>query len=79
MEELVGFISANNNRKKLLSLLSAKKAMDIERIVKTMHIFPPSVDKIIEELIEKELVEKEGDNYRLTELGETVERIIHNL
>jgi Mn-dependent DtxR family transcriptional regulator len=44
-----------------------------------MHIFPPSVDKIIEELIEKELVEKEGDNYRLTELGETVERIIHNL
>lgn len=79
MEELVGFVTGNNNRKKLLSLLGSKKDMDAERIAKTMHIFRPSVDKIIEELIGKELVERQGGNYRLTELGATVERIIHNL
>lgn len=79
MEELVGFVTGNNNRKKLLSLLGSKKDMDAERIAKTMHIFRPSVDKIIEELVGKELVEREGDNYRLTELGVTVERMISNL
>lgn len=79
MEELVGFVTGNNNRKKLLSLLGSKKDMDAERIAKTMHIFRPSLDKIIEELVEKELIEKQEDNYRLTELGVTVERMIHNL
>lgn len=79
MEELVGFVTGNNNRKKLLSLLGSKKEMDTERIAKTIHIFRPSVDKIIEELVEKELVERQGDNYRLTDLGATVERMIHNL
>lgn len=79
MEELVGFVTGNNNRKKLLSLLGSKKDMDAERIAKTMHIFRPSVDKIIEELVEKELIEKQEENYRLTELGLTIERMIHNL
>jgi predicted transcriptional regulator len=79
MEELVGFVTGNNNRKKLLSLLGSKKEMDTERIAKTIHIFRPSVDKIIEELVEKELVERQGDNFRLTDLGATVERMIHNL
>jgi predicted transcriptional regulator len=54
MEELVGFVTGNNNRTKLLSLLGSKKDMDAERIAKIMHIFKPSVDKIIEELVEKE-------------------------
>ncbi|AGB48494.1 Sugar-specific transcriptional regulator TrmB [Methanomethylovorans hollandica DSM 15978] len=79
MEELVGFVTGNNNRKKLLSLLGSKKEMDSERIAKTMHIFRPSVDKIIEELVEKELVEKQGANYKLTDLGATVERTIQNI
>ena len=79
MEELVGFVTGNNNRQKVLALLGSKKEMDVERIAKTLHIFRPSVDKITEELVEKELVEKEGANYRLTELGATVERMIHNI
>jgi len=79
MEELVGFVTGNNNRKKLLSLLGSKKEMDSERIAKTMHIFRPYVDKIIEELVEKELVEKQGANYKLTDLGATVERTIQNI
>ncbi len=79
MEELIGFVTGNNNRRKLLSLLGSKKEMDTERIARTMHIFRPSVDKIIEEMVEKELVEKQGDNYRLTDLGATVERTIQNI
>ncbi len=79
MEELVGFVTGNNNRKKLLSLLGSKKDLDAERIAKTIHIFRPSVDKIIEELVEKGLIERQESNYRLTELGAAVERMIHNL
>jgi predicted transcriptional regulator len=79
MEELVGFVTGNNNRKKLLSLLGSKKDLDAERIAKTIHIFRPSVDKIIEELVEKGLIERQESNYRLTELGVAVERMIHNL
>lgn len=79
MEELVGFVTGNNNRQKLLSLLGSRKDMDAEHIAKTMHIFRPSLDKIIEELVEKELIEKQEENYRLTELGVTVERMIQNL
>ncbi|WP_321419757.1 helix-turn-helix domain-containing protein [uncultured Methanomethylovorans sp.] len=79
MEELVGFVTGNNNRKKLLSLLGSKKDLDAERIAKTIHIFRPSVDKIIEELVEKGLIERQESNYRLTELGIAVERMIHNL
>ncbi|MGB3908584.1 MAG: transcriptional regulator [Methanomethylovorans sp.] len=79
MEELIGFVTGNNNRTKLMSLLGSKKEMDAERIAKTMHVFRPSVDRIIEELVEKELLEKQGDNYRLTELGIAVERAIQNI
>ncbi len=79
MEELVGFVTGNNNRKKLLSLLGSKKDLDAERIAKTIHIFRPSVDKIIEELVEKGLIERQESNYKLTELGVAVERMIHNL
>jgi predicted transcriptional regulator len=79
MEELIGFVTGNNNRTKLLSVLGSKKEMDADRIAKTMHVFRPSVDKIIEEMMEKELLERQGDNYRLTELGITVERKIQNI
>ena len=79
MEELIGFVTGNNNRMKLLSLLGSKKEMDAEHIAKTMHVFRPSVDKIIEEMMEKELLERQGDNYRLTGLGITVERTIQNI
>ncbi|WP_091688041.1 transcriptional regulator [Methanococcoides sp. NM1] len=77
MDELMGFITGNKNRQKLLALLGSKGEMDAARIAKNMHVVKPSVDKILAELVEKELLSEDGGVYDLTELGTTVERSIH--
>ncbi|MCG7851293.1 MAG: transcriptional regulator [Methanosarcinaceae archaeon] len=79
MNELIGFVTGNSNRQKLLELLGSKNNLNGARIAKTLHIARPVTDKILEEMIEKELVAKEGELYQLTELGTTVERRIHNI
>lgn len=79
MDELIGFITGNNNRQKLLALLGSKHQLDAEKLAKNMHIARPSVDKIVAELIDKELIEQENDVYKLTELGEALERKVHNI
>jgi len=79
MDELIGFVTGNNNRQKLLALLGSKGSVDAARIVKIMHLAHPFTDKILDELMEKELIVKEDELYQLTELGTTVERRIHNI
>lgn len=79
MEELMGFVTGNKNRQKLLTLLGSKHQLDAVKLAKNMHIARPSVDKIIGELIEKELVVMESDVYSLTELGETLERKVQSI
>lgn len=79
MDEILGFVTGNTNRQKLLALLGSKGDMDAPRIAKTMRLVRPAVDRILQELSEKELVRKEGEMYRLTELGALVEKKIHGL
>ncbi len=79
MDELIGFVTGNNNRQKLLALLGSKGELDAARIAKTMHLVRFTVDGILKELLEKELVERTGELYKLTELGGTVERQVHNI
>ncbi|AEH61626.1 conserved hypothetical protein [Methanosalsum zhilinae DSM 4017] len=79
MDELIGFVTGSNNRQKLLGLLGSKGEADADRIAKMMHVFRPSVEKILDELMERKLVEKKGEVYQLTELGEEVNGRIHAL
>ena len=79
MDELIGFVTGNNNRQKILALLGSKGELDAARIAKTMHLVRFTVDGILKELLEKELVVKTGELYRLTELGGIVERQVHNM
>ena len=44
-----------------------------------MHIARPSVEKIVGELLEKELIVQESDVYMLTELGESLERKVQSI
>lgn len=78
IDELLGFVTGNNNRQKLLQLLGSKGSMETERIGKTMHVVRPSVDKTLDELLERGLIEKQGNSYQLTETGTYVERELHN-
>ena len=79
MDELIGFVTGNNNRQKLLALLGSKGELDAARIAKTMHLVRFTVDGILAKLLEKELVVKTGELYELTELGSAVERQVHNM
>ncbi|HJH32734.1 MAG TPA: transcriptional regulator [Methanosarcinaceae archaeon] len=79
MDELIGFVTGNNNRQKILALLGSKGELDPARIAKTTHMVRISVDRILKDLLEKGLVVKEGEMYQLTALGGTVERQVHNM
>lgn len=79
MNELVGFVNANNVRQKVLSLLSSKGKMEGERIAKTLRVPYPTVSKTLEELEEKELITKNEEMYSLTETGVKVEKMIQQI
>lgn len=79
MEDLIGFVSGNKNRQKLLALLGSKNKLDAEKMAKNMHVAYPSVNKIIQELLEKDLIKQDENTYSLTELGESVERRIQSI
>ena len=79
MDELIGFVTGNNNRQKLMALLGSKGELDAARIAKTLHLVRFSVDGILKGLLEKELIVKEDELYKLTQIGTAVERQVHNM
>jgi len=70
MEELIGFVASNNKLSKVLAVLDSKGSMDGDTIAKTTRLV--GTDKVIEELVEKKLIEHRGGKYALTELGKQV-------
>ncbi|MBP2030734.1 Mn-dependent DtxR family transcriptional regulator [Methanohalophilus levihalophilus] len=78
-EELMGFVTGNNNRQKLLTLLGSKGELDVKHISKLMHVIEPSVEKMVSELEEKGLLSGNNGLYSLTEEGTAIERKIQNI
>ncbi len=79
MEELIGFVTGNKNRQKLLALLGSRHEMNADLLARNMHIARPSADRIIGELVDKGLIMQDSDSYRLTELGESLERKMQSI
>jgi len=79
MEDMIGFVTGNKNRQKLLSLLGSKHELDVDRLAKNMHVASPSVKKIIEEMLEKGLIKQDKGSYSLTELGDAVEKRVRTI
>ncbi|MDI3539027.1 MAG: hypothetical protein PWR29_288 [Methanolobus sp.] len=79
MEDMIGFVTGNKNRQKLLSLLGSKHELDVDRLAKNMHVASPSVKKIIEEMLEKGLIKQDNGSYSLTELGDAVEKRVRTI
>ncbi|ODV50044.1 winged helix-turn-helix protein [Methanohalophilus euhalobius] len=75
----MGFVTGNTNRQKLLEMLASKGELETSRIAKNMHLAQPSVKRLVEELMEKELVVENEGKCSLTELGTTIERKVQNL
>ncbi len=79
MEELIGFVTGNKNRQKLIALLESRHQLDADKIARNMRIARPSVDRIIAELLEKELIEQKSGVYELTELGRLLGHKVQNI
>jgi len=64
-----GFILSNQYRKVIFeAFVSGETRLD--HIMKKHHIVPPVAKRVISELINEGLLEKQGDQYRLTPEGE---------
>ena len=72
MEEIAGFVNGNVNRRKILEILDSKGDADAVRIAKIARIIPAAATQILTDLSARNLVQKNGDKYGLTDEGKTV-------
>ncbi|GEM_PF-505937 len=79
MDEYMGFVTGNKNRRKMLALLASNDELEGSRLAKSMRIARPSAEKVLAELIEKGLVVRADDSFRLTELGSAVEKRMQSI
>jgi len=79
MEELIGFVSGNYKRDKILGLLGSQGPLDEKLISKRTRMVPMMVIKILDELMEKGLVEEKERLFSLTEKGIEVENKMKGL
>ncbi len=75
-EELIGYVTGNINRDRIMKILESKGAEKSEVIAKRARIPSRTASKILLELKEKGLVEQEGENFKLTAKGEEVVKAI---
>jgi predicted transcriptional regulator len=79
MEELIGFVSGNDKRDKILGLLGSQGPLDEKLISKRTRMVPKMAQKILDELMEKGLVEEKEGLFLLTEKGIEVENKMKSL
>ena len=79
MDELIGFISSNDKRDRILGILGHHGTLDRELIAKRARMIPLTAGKILEELREKGLVDEKNGNYSLTQTGTEVENKMKGL
>ena len=79
MEELIGFVSGNYKRDKILGLLGSQGPLDEKLISKRTRMVPRMALKILNELMEKGLVENTEGLFSLTEKGVEVENKMKGL
>lgn len=79
MDELMGFVSGNDKRGKILSILGHQDALDRQLIAKRVRMVPQSASKILDELLDKGLVTENNGTFSLTEVGKEVEKTMKGL
>lgn len=79
MEELIGFVSGNDKREKIMGLLGSQGPLDEKLISKRTRMVPKMALKIMDELKEKGLVQEKEDLFSLTEKGIEVENKMKGL
>ncbi|WP_424359724.1 hypothetical protein [Methanocella sp. MCL-LM] len=75
VEAIVGYISGNARRKQIVEALS-KGAEDVEALGKLTRIPRLSLEKMMEEMAGKNIVKKEKNGYKLTDIGEQATTVL---
>lgn len=79
MDELIGFVSGNDKRDKILGILGHHGPLDQKLLAKRARMIPQSAAKILDELQEKGLVEVNNGIFSLTEKGTEIENMMKSL
>ncbi|MBC2698179.1 MAG: transcriptional regulator [ANME-2 cluster archaeon] len=79
MDELIGFVSSNDKRDRIMGILGHHGTLDRELIAKRARMIPLTTGKILEELQEKGLVEEKEGLFSLTLIGNEVENKMKGL
>lgn len=79
MEELIGFVNGNVNRRKVLEIIGSKGPNEAQRIAKIARLIPSATDQLLGDLEAKGLVQKTDGKYELTEQGKAVADVIRTI
>ena len=79
MDELIGFVSSNDKRNRILGILGHHGTLDQELLAKRARMIPQTAGKILEELRDKGLVEEKDGLFSLTSTGNEVENRMKGL
>jgi len=74
MNELIGYVLGNRQRERVMGILGSRGAIAQEKIAKLERIPAPAVSRVLQELLEKGLVSREGEAWKLSETGVQVEK-----
>ena len=70
----IGFIMGNKQREKVMQIISSKGKLSAERIAKFEHIPLAGVNKVLQELAQRNILSDEGGQWCLTEMGQEIEK-----
>lgn len=71
-EELEGFLLGNPKRRQIVNALEEDGSLELSRIAKKKRIPKRVVEGLLEGLLDKGVVEREDDEYGLSEVGEKI-------
>jgi predicted transcriptional regulator len=76
VEEIAGFISGNVKRKQVLDVLDKNGSKTYESIRKITRMPKIILDKVLKDMTEFGVVEKQNDTFDLTEKGKKVASVL---
>ena len=70
----IGFIMGNKQRERVIQVLSSKGSLSAEKIAKFEHIPLAGVNKVLQELAQRNILSEEKGTWKLTETGQEIDK-----
>ncbi|OUJ19422.1 Transcriptional regulator containing HTH domain ArsR family [Methanonatronarchaeum thermophilum] len=79
VDEAKGFVIGNANARQVISVLKKDGAATAELIIKKKRLIEKPALDVLDELVDKGVIEKDGKEYVLTDIGNKVAEEVHDL